>query len=300
MSKRLVEFPGWYNSDVSDTPEIPIIIGFVTDLYFSSRIESVARDLGYQFIWIEYAVQIAPTDTAASARQYAEHLTGRGAILVEKISAWKPALIIFDLSAIQIPWRQWLPLIKSAPATRRYPVICFGAHVDQEGFRAAREAGVEAVLPRSRFFTDLPQTITKYARRVDKTALSQTCQEPLSEQATHGLESFNRQEYFEAHELLEEAWNADHSPGRELYRAILQIAVAYLQIERGNYNGAIKMFLRVRQWIDPLPDQCRGVNIMKLRLDAQEVYQMLQTLGKERISEFDRALLKPVEFNESP
>ena len=69
----------------------------------------------------------------------------------------------------------------------------------------------------------------------------------------------------EAHDLFERAWMEDESPGRELYRAILQVAVAYYQISRGNYNGAAKMFLRMRQWIDPLPDFCRGFNVAQLQ-----------------------------------
>jgi hypothetical protein len=53
----------------------------------------------------------------------------------------------------------------------------------------------------------------------------------------------------------------------EVYRAVLQVAVAYFQIERGNYNGAAKMFLRLRQWIDPLPDYCRGIDIAGCALE---------------------------------
>jgi len=110
------------------------------------------------------------------------------------------------------------------------------------------------------------------------------------------LQEFNHGKYFEAHEFLEDAWNEDSSPGRELYRAILQVAVAYLQIERRNYNGAIKMFLRVRQWIDPLPGQCRGVDIDQLRSDAERVRQALLALGPERIGEFNHNLFHPVQY----
>jgi hypothetical protein len=90
----------------------------------------------------------------------------------------------------------------------------------------------------------------------------------------------------------------DTSPGRELYRAILQVAVAYLQIERGNYAGAMKMFLRLRQWIDPLPETCRGVNVAQLRADAWRARETLIALGKDRIGEFDRELFKPVIYRD--
>lgn len=162
--------------------------------------------------------------------------------------------------------------------------------------KAARGTGAEAVLARSRFFSDLAQILQKYARLTDFPALAETCRAPLSSLAIRGLEEFNRGEYFEAHESLEAAWNEDTTPGRELYRAILQVAVAYLQIERGNYNGAIKMFLRVRQWIEPLPDECRGVDVARLRADASQVRETLISLGPAGIQTFDRSLLRPVHY----
>jgi hypothetical protein len=93
------------------------------------------------------------------------------------------------------------------------------------------------------------------------------------------------------------AWMDDESPGREVYRAVLQVAVAYLQIERGNYKGAAKMFLRLRQWIDPLPDSCRGIDIARLRSEAQAVYRELITLGPEHIADFNLNLLRPIFYD---
>jgi predicted metal-dependent hydrolase len=164
----------------------------------------------------------------------------------------------------------------------------------------AIDRGAQAVFTRSRFVEELPSLIRTYAVVPDYTALQDSCRDELSPLAVQGLALFNRGRYFEAHEFLEEAWNEDRSPGRELYRAILQIAVAYLQIERGNYNGALKMFLRVRQWIDPLPECCRGVDVAGLRADSEVVYERLQSLGRERISEFDRSLFQPVRYQWEP
>lgn len=282
--------------DVQQSNDSPIILGFVADLIFATRIEDVAERLGYRLVWIERAEQIAPLDASPPTRQLGEHLTGPGAVLIERLTRLHPALILFDLSNPHIPWRQWVALLKSVPATRRYPLLCFGSHVDSATLQAAEHAGAEAVFPRSRFISDLPDLIQQYARTTDHAALNQTCQQPLSSQALHGLELFNRGEYFEAHEALEAAWNEDDTPGRELYRAIIQVAVAYLQIERGNYNGALKMFLRLRQWIDPLPEVCRGVEVAKLRADARRVYEELLTLDRSRIAEFNRSLFQPVTY----
>lgn len=279
----------------------PLIVAFVADLMFAARIESVAERLGYHVNWIgsiqAIDPQASPSGQFERTFQLAEHLSGSGALLLEQLTSWRPALIILDLNNDQIPWHEWLPLIKSAPATRRLPVIGFGSHVDTATLQAARSSGADAVMARSRFVAELPDLIQKYARQTDYAALEETCQVPLSELAIKGIKLFNQGRYFEAHEALEEAWNEDQSPGRELYRAILQIAVAYLQIERGNYDGAMKMFLRVRQWIDPLPDFCRGVDVERLRQDVRLVRQQLITLGRKQIGEFDHALFKPVHYH---
>ena len=54
------------------------------------------------------------------------------------------------------------------------------------------------------------------------------------------------------------------------------------------------MFLRMLQWFAPLPDRCQGIEVARLREDAATARAHLEALGPERISEFDRTLLKPV------
>jgi predicted metal-dependent hydrolase len=109
---------------------------------------------------------------------------------------------------------------------------------------------------------------------------------------------FNVGEYFEAHEVLEHAWNEDTSAARDLYRAIVQVAVAYLQMERGNYRGAVKMFLRMRQWFAPLPEVCRGVDVAGLREAARDVEERLLALGEEGMGGWERELFQPVQIRE--
>jgi CheY-like chemotaxis protein len=274
----------------------PLLLVFVDNLMFSVRIEAAARKLNYRCLIIERGTDYVPETAADTTGRTGERTGGPEAALIERLSSERPALIVFDLGQVTTPWRSWIAMIKSSPATRRIPIVCYGSHMDAGTMKAAADAGADAVLARSRMFDDLNGTLQKYARITDGDAIRSACEEPLSAQALHGLELFNRGEYFEAHEALEAAWNADPGPGRELYRSILQAAVAYLQIERHNYNGAVKMFLRLRQWIDPLPDSCRGVNVAGLRLDANRARDRLMELGPEKIAAFDRDLFRPVEY----
>jgi uncharacterized protein len=271
----------------------PLILGFVADLIFAVKIEQAAAGLGFRVDWVERGEQVVPPLPAGEPQ---EPFDGPAGALIDRISGQQPSLLIFDLGNQAIPWREWLPLLKSSPATRRIPLLCYGSHVDAGTLAEARRCGADAVLARSRFASDLPHLLEKYARMPDFDAVQQGCQGELSEMALRGLEAFNRREYFEAHELLETAWNQEAAPAKELYRAILQVAVAYYQIERRNYNGAVKMFQRMRQWFEPIPDECRGVDVKDLRLAAEQAYALLLELGRLRIGEFDPINFRPVLF----
>src|SRR5262249_47425969 len=133
---------------------------------------------------------------------------------------------------------------------------------------------------------------------LDMTDFTNDCSAPLHPQAEEGLRLFNAREYFEAHEALEAAWNAERGPVRDLYRGILQIAVTYLHITRGNYNGAVKVYGRSRKWLMDWPAICRGIRVEELRRDAEVVIQEVMRLSAERIKEFDLALLKPVRWDQ--
>lgn len=122
------------------------------------------------------------------------------------------------------------------------------------------------------------------------------CSAPLPAAARHGLELFNRGEYFEAHEALEAAWRAEKDEIRSLYQGILQAAVMYLQISRNNYEGALKMFSRCMKLLAPWPDSCRGVDVGGLRRDLSTVMEAVIRLGPERLDQFERSLFKPVKY----
>jgi len=122
------------------------------------------------------------------------------------------------------------------------------------------------------------------------------CQAGLDPQVIEGLELYNTRRFFECHEVLENVWRAEKSPIRELYRGILQVAVGYYHIQRGNYIGARKMFKRCRRWLDPFPDICQGINLAGLRCDFEAVEDAIVRLGLFRIAFFDTTLFKPIEY----
>jgi predicted metal-dependent hydrolase len=116
------------------------------------------------------------------------------------------------------------------------------------------------------------------------------CDFPLHPEALRGIALFNAGEYFEAHEALENAWREEPGRIRELYQGILQVAVTYLHIQRGNYEGALRVSARCKRKLDKWPATCRGVNVTALRRDLAAVLDTLAHLGPERIHAFDAGL----------
>jgi len=277
--------------------EPTVIVTLISDMFLSAPVEQGIRAAGYQLARIERGSDIETADELERGHGYlGEPLVGRGAVFIQRLAEWHPALILVELSSTVIPWADWIAAAKSSPATRRIPVIGFGPHTDLDLRARALEAGCDVVLAKSRLLSALPELIKQYARQLDLDAQASDCQGSPSELALKGIALFNRGAYFEAHEELELAWGAETGSVRDLYQGVLQVAVAYLQITRRNYRGAMKMFLRMRQWLDPLPDVCRGVNIAQLRVEALAARAAMEALGPERLDEFDLSLLKPVQF----
>lgn len=127
---------------------------------------------------------------------------------------------------------------------------------------------------------------------------SESCDGELHPKAIEGMYLFNLRKFFEAHEELEIAWNEEQGEVRDLYRGILQVAVTYLHITRGNYDGAIKVYKRSQRWLGGWNDVCRGINLKQFQADAKNIMDEVERLGKEKISQFDISFFKKIQWNE--
>jgi len=128
--------------------------------------------------------------------------------------------------------------------------------------------------------------------------MSNDCNGVLHPKAIEGLKLFNKKQFFEAHEELEDAWRDEKGSIRYLYQGVLQAAVTYLHITRGNYEGALKLYERCMKLLKDFPDVCRGIQVGKLKIDLNNVIQEVQRLGRERINVFDTSRFKDVIWSE--
>lgn len=270
----------------------PIILVFSEDLFFTPHFEDVTRSLGFQFRLIEKDSDIGAQGQPDSRDlPLTEPLEGPDAILIQTLVEERPAMILVDTSSQSIPWQRWIQVIKSSAATRRIPIVAFGPHVDKKTLQAASDAGSDHVVSRGKIQKSFLQIIEEWAQVPDQERIHSDCQEQISTEALDGLKLLNQGEYFQAHEHLETAWKESQA---HLMRALVQVSVIYLHVVRANYRGALKMLLRVRQWLDPLPAECQGIDVVALRDDLAQLHSRIMEVGPEGINEIGAEHLKPI------
>jgi predicted metal-dependent hydrolase/CheY-like chemotaxis protein len=238
------------------------ILALLDDLFLIPRVQDVVSDSGFELKLVAKPVDLGiDIEPVVRATPLTEPLEGAEAILVREISALQPSLILVDVNLESVPWAQWIRVLKTSAATRRIPILVFGPHVESDRLEQARQMGADKVLSRGAFHKRMPALIQEHARPEFSQRLREACSGQLSPKALSGIELHNQGQFFEAHEALEEAWMEAYEDEGYLYRSLLQFTVAYLHLQRGNLRGAQKMMLRIHQWLDPLPDVCRGVDI---------------------------------------
>ncbi len=227
---------------------------------------------------------------------------GHPIIEINQRDGYVPALVETHAAIILVDgadpdWAFWCSTPKASPAARRIPIVLITK--DDALTEASTRHGADFTLPSRAIPMQLAELIQD-AGRANPAAVVQAlltpCAEPLPETAREAITLFNAGQYYKQHDLLEAQWMQETRPIRDLYRAILQVGIAYYQVERGNQRGAIKMLLRSMQWLNILPDVCQGVDIATLRSDARAVLAALEVHTDADLSTFDMSLLRPVKL----
>jgi len=215
-----------------------------------------------------------------------------------RVADMRPAFLLVDVDAPPATWHELVLALQTSPATRRLPITALCAAVTPERIAQTQALSLAPPIPRPTWPTALVTWVAENARIWDAdyyARLESACQDELPPLAIEGIRLFDAHDFWEAHEVLEHAWvETRPAPISDVYRSILQVGVAYYQIQKGNYRGALKMFLRAVQWLDPLPDVCQGLDLAQFKRDAAAARTELERLGPEGIAAFDRSLFKPV------
>lgn len=112
----------------------PAAILLSDDLMFTSRVTGTARDLGL-------VVALARSPAA----------------VLDVAARQPPSCVIVDLANGGLDLRSLMAGLAALPHRPR--VVAYGSHVDTVSLKAARDAGCDVVLPRSKFVEELPEAL---------------------------------------------------------------------------------------------------------------------------------------------
>lgn len=113
-------------------------------------------------------------------------------------------------------------------------------------------------------------------------------------------DEFNRGKYFECHETLEEVWQEEEGPVRNLYKGLIQLAAAFVHIGRDNYHGADRLLSTAVGYLAPYHEGgAMGFDVARIARQAERAHGEVKRLGLGRLTEFDARLAPQLVFDES-
>jgi predicted metal-dependent hydrolase len=270
-----------------------VVLAITQDSEVRARVEAAVEKLGFRLKSISRrGILDDELPEVQRRKQLTEPLEGSDGAFMRNLTRMRPALLLVDARVREMPWPRWTHIIKTSAATRRMPIVLMAHMHDERALERGETLGVNQILSLEASSDDLASCIQRWAHTIDPGAIRRACEGSVSDLAREGIELLNRGEFYQAHEPLEDAWMAAPEFEGYLYRALLQFAVACLHVQRGNRAGALKMTLRLRQWLDPLPSRCRGVDVHVLKARAGDLRGMLQ--AGQPLSAIDLGALIPI------
>ena len=76
---------------------------------------------------------------------------------------------------------------------------------------------------------------------------------------------FNRQQFYEAHDILESLWLGERKgPNNEFYKALIQLAGAFVHLQKGRVRPGIALFKLSKSYLEKYPSAHEGLNLAQV------------------------------------
>ena len=114
-----------------------MIVCAIDDLIFAIKIRTAAKQLGVEIYFERSRENVLPT-----------------------VREKRPSLVIFDLNSSRLAPMETIEALKADPELKSVRTLGYVSHVDSDAIAAARQAGIDQVLARSRFNDQLGEILT--------------------------------------------------------------------------------------------------------------------------------------------
>ncbi len=126
---------------------------------------------------------------------------------------------------------------------------------------------------------------------------------PLEDERLHyqrGIDCFNARDFFEAHEVWEDAWNGTSGRRRRFYQGLIQMAVALVHYQRQNRLGVVKVFARAMEKWAVLPDVCMGLDLRAFEASMHGLVARAEQTAPGEPLAVDPSLFFPIRLQYDP
>ena len=105
-----------------------------------------------------------------------------------------------------------------------------------------------------------------------------------------GIEEFNRGDYFECHETLEDVWMLETGKDKRFYQGLIQLSVGFFHLFNHNLRGAESQWKKGVEKLTDYGGEHLGVDLNSLLANMRCCQQTLESVRAGRRAEFDWSL----------
>ena len=109
-----------------------------------------------------------------------------------------------------------------------------------------------------------------------------------------GIAEFNRGDYFECHETLEDVWMLEAGEDKRFYQGIIQLSVGFFHLLNRNLRGAASQWKKGIAKLADYDDEHLGVNLKLLLAKMRRCQETLEAVRKGRQAEFDWSVVPQI------
>lgn len=124
--------------------------------------------------------------------------------------------------------------------------------------------------------------------------MKRSCDDSPPGQLLQGIREFNRRDWHECHETVEELWIGESGEVRDFYQGIIQVAIALHHWRNGNFGGAVSLLKGGAGYLRRVSDCCQWVDVAGLIADADALRSALEECGKEQMASVDQTLIPQI------
>ncbi len=149
-------------------------------------------------------------------------------------------------------------------------------------------------LPNELFKFNFPDADQTLIRELSEKNWEEENKNPYAHEYLEGIRLFNKGEYFECHEMVEDIWMRSEGMDHLHYQGIIQLAIALNHYQKGNFAGAMGLYEKACDKWNRLPAHYMGVDLKELREKADNFFEKVREAGAPGMGQVDLSLVPKI------